>query len=210
MSESVSNNKANKKGYTPPKGRPTPKRVEQEIARGVRRDPSGMTDAQRRQKRKELKASMSKQEWKEYKKKEREEHRANLKRNQERMAAGDERFLMERDRGDERRFVRDWVDSHRFLNEWIMPVLLVMLLFMFIGIYNPTVSTISTFVGMAVIAVFLVEGVTIGRRANKAVRNKFPQSTEPGFGLGMYAYSRANQPRKWRTPKPRVSVGDNV
>ncbi|QNE90457.1 DUF3043 domain-containing protein [Corynebacterium incognita] len=203
-------NKSYPKGYTPPKGRPTPKRVEQEIARGVRRDPHGMTDAQRRQNRKELKASMSKQEWKEYKKKERAERQAETKRAQERMAAGDERYLMERDRGEERRYVRDWVDSKRFLNEWIMPMLLVMLLCMFIGIYSPQVSTVATLLGVVVIVVFGAEGVIIGRRANKAVLEKFPNSTEPGFGLGMYAYSRANQPRKWRTPKPRVAVGDTV
>ena len=62
-----------RKGYTPPKGRPTPKRSEQEIARGVKRDPNGMSDAQRYQHRKDMKKSMSKDEWKEYKKKERQE-----------------------------------------------------------------------------------------------------------------------------------------
>ena len=59
------------KGYTPPKGRPTPKRHEQEIKRGVVRDPNAMSRAQASQKRKEMKASMSKEEWKEYKKQER-------------------------------------------------------------------------------------------------------------------------------------------
>lgn len=50
------------KGYTPPKGRPTPKRDEQEIARGVKRDPRGVSSAQLAQNRKKLKASMSKEE----------------------------------------------------------------------------------------------------------------------------------------------------
>ena len=50
------------KGYTPPKGRPTPKRHDQEVKRGVVRDPDNMTQAQRAQKNKELKASMSKEE----------------------------------------------------------------------------------------------------------------------------------------------------
>ena len=33
------------KGYTPPKGRPTPKRIDQEIKRGVVRDPNAATPA---------------------------------------------------------------------------------------------------------------------------------------------------------------------
>lgn len=55
------------KGYTPPKGRPTPKRHEQEIKRGVIRDPDALTPAQRSQRNKDLKASMTKEEWKAYK-----------------------------------------------------------------------------------------------------------------------------------------------
>ena len=64
------------KGYTPPKGRPTPKRIDQEIKRGVVRDPNAATPAQIRQREKELKKTMSKEEWKAHKKKVREENRA--------------------------------------------------------------------------------------------------------------------------------------
>ncbi|WP_235923177.1 DUF3043 domain-containing protein [Corynebacterium lizhenjunii] len=201
---------APRKGYTPPKGRPTPTRAEQEIARGVRRDPRGMSDAQRYQHRKELKKSMSKQEWKEYKREERAESR---KRNQEiqaRMSAGDERYLLPRDKGEVRRFVRDWVDSRRFVNELVMPAAIVMLVTLFVGMYSPSFAQVSSIVAMAVIVIFAIEGVWLGRKANNAVRLKFPGTTEAGFGLGFYAYSRASQPRKWRTPKPQVSRGAKV
>ncbi|MDO5031357.1 DUF3043 domain-containing protein [Corynebacterium sp.] len=198
------------KGYTPPKGRPTPKRDAQEIARGVKRDPNGMSDAQRYQHRKELKKSMSKEEWKEFKRKEREESRERNKVMQERMAAGDERYLLARDRGEVRRYVRNWVDSRRFLNEWVMPFAIVLLILMFFGTANPNLSNIISIASMAVILVFAVEGVMLARRCNNAVRIKFPGTTEAGFGLGFYAYSRASQPRKWRTPRPQVERGANV
>ena len=79
------------KGYTPPKGRPTPKRDEQEIARGVKRDPRGVSSAQLAQNRKKLKASMSKEEWKQYKQQEREQRREQNRDTQGRKARGDER-----------------------------------------------------------------------------------------------------------------------
>jgi len=192
------------KGYTPPKGRPTPKRNEQEIAKGVRRDPRGMSSAQFAQNRKKLKQSMSKEEWKDYKKQEREERREQNRITQERMASGDERYLMPRDKGEVRAFVRDWVDSRRFINEWAMPAALVMLLIMFLGTVAPSFANISAMAAMVFIVVLLVEGVYLGRSSNKAVRKAFPGTTEAGVSLGFYAYSRATQPYKWRTPRPRV------
>lgn len=193
------------KGYTPPKGRPTPKRSEQEIAKGVRRDPNGMSPAQYSQRRKELKASMSKEEWKEFKAKERQERREQNRRAQEKMASGDERYLMPRDKGPVRAFVRDWVDSRRFINEWAMPAALLLLLVMFVGSYAPQFANITSIVSMIFIVVLAVEGLFIGRRANAAVRKEFPGTPEAGVSLGFYAYSRATQPYRWRTPRPRVN-----
>ncbi|KAA8725809.1 DUF3043 domain-containing protein [Corynebacterium phocae] len=198
------------KGYTPPKGRPTPKRVEQEIKRGVRRDPSGVSAAQRHTNRKKLKQSMSKQEWKEFKKKERAERREHDKHVQERMAAGDERYLMPRDKGEVRRFVRDWVDSRSFINEWVMVVAIVLMVLLFVSTAAPNFANWLTIASMVVIVVFAVEGVYLARKCNNAVRVNFPGTTEAGFNLGFYAYSRASQPRKWRTPRPQVERGAKI
>ena len=208
--EKTAAEKTHRKGYTPPKGRPTPKRDAQEIARGVKRDPQGMSDAQRHQHRKELKASMSKEEWKDYKRKERQESRARRNEAQERMAAGDERYLLARDKGEVRRYVRDWIDSRRFLNEWVMPFALVLFVLMFVIGSNPNLANITSIAAMVVIAVFAIEGFWLARKCNNAVRLKFPGTTEAGFGLGFYAYSRATQPRKWRTPRPQVERGAAV
>lgn len=198
------------KGYTPPKGRPTPKRHDQEVKRGVVRDPTAMSKPQQAQKRKELKASMSKEEWKEYKKQERAERRERNKEIQARMDAGDEQYLMERDQGDVRRYVRDWVDSRRFLANYMLPTMVVLLAIMLLGTFLPRVAEILSLVSMIFIVAIFVEAVLIGRRANRAVREKFPETDETGFGLGMYAYSRASQPRGWRTPKPQVAIGSKA
>lgn len=198
------------KGYTPPKGRPTPKRHDQEVKRGVVRDPNALSSAQAAQRRKELKKSMSKQEWKDYKKTEREERRAQNKQLQARMDAGDERYLMDRDKGEVRRYVRDWVDARRFISNYVMPGAFVLLIIMLVGQFMPQVATVLSAVSMVFILAVFVEGIVIGKRANNAVRNKFPDSSDRGFGLGMYAFSRASQPRNWRTPKPQVAIGASV
>ena len=198
------------KGYTPPKGRPTPKRMEQEVAKGVRRDPHSMSSGQAYKRRKELKKSMSKQEWKDYKAQERAERRERNRKVQERMAAGDERYLLARDKGEVRAYVRDWVDSRRYFNEWAMPAALVLLLVMFVGTILPSVTPISTALAMVFIIVLLVEGIWLARRCNNAVRVKFPGTTEAGVSLGFYAYGRATQPFKWRTPRPRVEHGSKI
>ncbi|MEZ2120898.1 MULTISPECIES: DUF3043 domain-containing protein [unclassified Corynebacterium] len=200
------------KGYTPPKGRPTPKRKEVERERGIIRDPvdNPQTLRQMRERKKALKASMTKQEYKAYKKRERDERAARRREVQKHIDAGDDRYLQDRDKGDERRFVRDWVDSQRFFNSLVMPVALVLLVIMFTSQYYPVVANALTLIAMAVILMFFIEGVVIARRVNRATRERFPGSTAPGVSLGFYAYSRATQPRKLRTPKPRVTVGAEV
>lgn len=200
------------KGYTPPKGRPTPKRKEVELERGVIRGSSlaPTTPQQQRQKRKELKASMTKEEWKEHKRKEREESRRRQRDAQAAMDRGEERYLLPRDKGPERAFGRDWVDSRRFINNWLMPFALVLLLSMFITNGFPEAAGIVSLVSMAAILLLAVEGIIIGRRANRALRSEFPDTTQGGIGFGFYAYARATQPRRWRSPKPRVELGTAV
>lgn len=198
------------KGYTPPKGKPTPTRREREISRGVIRDPSATSAAQAGQRRKELKKSMSKEEWKEYKRKERAETRERNRLHRERLDSGDERYLMERDKGDERRYARNWVDSKRFFNNLFMPFAVVLLVALFFLSFAPDVYEVLSGILWVAIVAFLIEGLIIGRRVNKATRLKFPETTETGFRLGFYAWSRATQPRKWRTPRPQVEIGDTV
>ena len=199
------------KGYTPPKGRPTPKRRDVEIERGIIRDRNAPASAaQASAQRRELKKSMSKDEWKAYKNRERAENRKRQQEVQKAMDDGDERYLLARDQGPERRFVRDWVDSRRFVNNWVLPVALGLLVIMFIGTFAPEAANIMSLIAMALMLVFFVEGVWAGMAANRAVRERFPGTTATGIGLGFYTYSRMTQPRKWRSPKPRVAVGDKV
>ncbi|WP_197714710.1 DUF3043 domain-containing protein [Corynebacterium alimapuense] len=207
VTDSVHSGESRPKSYTPPKGRPTPRRRDVEIERGVMRDPAGPSGGLLgNAKNKELKKSMSKEEWKEHKRRERAKSREQSQAVNAAMDRGEEKYLLPRDKGVERRFVRDWIDSRRFLNNYVMPVALGLLVILFIGTWLPTVANVMSLFAMILMFAFFMEGVWLARRANRATRAKFPNTSAAGFGLGFYAYSRATQPRKWRSPKPQVEI----
>lgn len=202
----------NPKAFTPKKGHATPKRKDVERERGINTGPvdAPASYSEMRRRRKEMKASMTKEEYKAYKQKERDQRNARNKEIQDKMDAGEEQYLLERDRGPERRFLRDWVDSRHMLSSWLMPVMLVLLVFMFIGLRQPMISNTASIVGMIIMLIFLIEGIYQGRKATRAVREHFPNSTLKGWTLGFYAWTRASQPRRLRTPKPQVEAGTNI
>ncbi|MFT4088851.1 MAG: DUF3043 domain-containing protein, partial [Gordonia sp. (in: high G+C Gram-positive bacteria)] len=52
--------------------------------------------------------------------------------------------------------------------------------------------------------------IILGRTINKRVVEAFPDTTDTGFKLGFYGFTRAMQLRMMRAPRPRVAVGDKV
>ena len=135
------------------------------------------------------------------------ERRAAATLRRERMAAGDDKYLLPRDKGPVRAYVRDLIDSRRNLVGMFMPAALILIVTMFV---SPAVQFIVTF-AMLIMMIFMVgEGVYLGKMVNKRVRERFPESTDGGFKLGWYGFTRASQIKKMRLPKPRVKPGDAV
>lgn len=188
------------------KGKPTPKRRDQERARGMRQGPvtAPVTRKEARTRRKAAEANMTKEERKAAKAEARDarEERRQL------MMEGDDRYVLSRDRGDVRRFARDWVDTHRRLINWFMPLALFVIIFQLIP--DPTLMMYSQTLFLVLIAVVIVDGILLGRTVNRAVRDRFPDTEDTGFGMGWYAVMRATQPRMLRTPKPRRRPGDAI
>lgn len=196
MAESV---ESHTRGYTPGKGRPTPKRKE---AEGKRRGPVAppprtMREAMKRNR--ELRKSNPV---------DKEERRRLAKERQERMAAGDDRYLLPRDKGPVKAYVRDLVDSRRHFLGAFMP--LAILVFVVLLVPYPVIQQYVTLLCMAALLVMAVEGYFNGRRIARLARAKFPKENINGRSLGWYAFVRASQIRKLRMPKPRVKVGDTV
>ena len=105
---------------TAPKGKPTPKRSEASRKRGPVA-PAPLTAAEARRRRKELGGpKLSREE----KKAQRSERRSEMSQRREKMMAGEDAYLLPRDRGEVRRYVRDVVDSRRNLLGLFMPAAL--------------------------------------------------------------------------------------
>lgn len=186
---------------TPGKGRPTPKRRDAEAKRRGPVAPAPLTAKEARARRKATRGS------KEERKVAAAERRADAADRRARMLAGEDKYLLPRDKGPVRAYVRDIVDSRRNLVGLFMPLALILILAMFL---SPVIQSYVT-LGMLVMMLFMAgEGYFLGRMINNRVRERFPDSTDGGFKLGWYAFVRASQIRKMRAPKPRVSPGDAV
>lgn len=187
---------------TAPKGRPTPKR---DTAR--RRGPvapAPMTAAEARKRRKELRPKLSRAE----RKQRRQLLQERRTENRQRMMAGEEQYLLDRDKGPVRRYVRDVVDARRNLLGLFMPSAFVLL---FLTLSMPLAVQRYVSLGLLVLLLAMaIDAVLLGRKVNRLVDEKFPQHTDPRWRLSLYAAGRASQLRRMRAPKPQVNRGDSV
>ncbi|MEU6643843.1 DUF3043 domain-containing protein [Saccharomonospora sp. NPDC046836] len=188
-----------RKGYTPSKGKATPKRREAENKRRgpVAPPPRTTREAMRRNRELRKQNPVTK-----------EERREAAKERRERMMAGDERYLLPRDRGPVKAYVRDLVDSRRNVLGLFMP--LAILVFVSLLVPVPAIQQYATLVTTVLLIGMVVEGFLNGRRIAKLVRQRFPNETVRGGSIGWYAFVRASQLRRLRMPKPRIKPGDPI
>lgn len=190
---------------TGPKGRPTPKRSE--ARRSAKKGPvvpAPMTASEARARRKKLKGpKLSREE----RQAERTVSRARMTERRERMMAGEEAYLLPRDQGPVRRYVRNVVDARRNVLGLFMPSALALLFVMF------AVPQLQFYISPAMLilmALMTIDGVVLARKVGKLVDEKFPGNTESRWKLGLYAAGRASQMRRMRAPRPQVKHGAKV
>lgn len=119
------------------------------------------------------------------------------------MKTGEDRYLLARDKGPVRRFVRDFVDTRWSAVELMIPVLVLSMVLGYSG--NAQASIISTYLLMVMFVIVLVEMTALRFRIRKEVAKRFPG--EPLKGLAYYSIMRAMQIRFLRLPKPQVKRG---
>ncbi|MFF5566729.1 DUF3043 domain-containing protein [Streptomyces sp. NPDC012623] len=167
-----------------PKGRPTPKRSEAESQR--RRASTTPTDR---------KTAMKRQ---------REARRADLTRQREALASGDERYLPARDKGPVRRFVRDFVDSRFAIAEFFLPLAVVILVLSMVRV--GALQNIALLLWLGVIVLIVIDSIGIWLRLKKQLAVRFPDT--PKRGAVAYGLMRTLQMRRLRLPKPQVKRGE--
>ena len=124
------------------------------------------------------------------------------------MRSGDERFLMARDRGPERRLVRDIVDSRR--NVGVLFLLMALVYAASIFVPSIRIKAAATSLWLAVLALLVVDSVVLGLRIRRLVRERFPDTKQSMRSLVFYGVTRATMVRRWRAPKAQVPVGSRV
>jgi hypothetical protein len=165
------------------KGRPTPTRREKEEAR--KRPLVANDRTERRRQERVARAAAS--------------ERARIG-----MANGDEKYLPARDRGPQRRFVRDYVDARWGIGELMLPFIAVF----FITSFAPPDSFILIIGFMAMWAVLIasiLEAVFVGAIVKKKLVAKFGRADR---GVRMYAALRGFYFRRMRLPKAQVQRGE--
>jgi len=168
------------------KGRPTPTRKEAEAAARARRKPP--------RNRKEAAAA------------DRARRSEATSRARAGIRNGEERYLPQRDKGPERRFIRDFVDARFSFIDLMMPLLLVMVLLGWSG--NPTMQAWSSTVLLFTLMFLVVDIVTIRFRLRRELKARFPDSTHKGATF--YAATRAMNMKFMRMPKPQVKIGQRL
>ena len=142
-----------------------------------------------------------------------DEKRAMASSNRERMMSGDDKYLLARDRGKVRAYVRDLVDSRRNVAGILLPI--AVLSFVILLIPVPVLQAYGPLVLLVAIAAAVIDSVIFGRQMSRKVRDKFPNGDDSGLStkgssLGFYAFNRACLIRRWRVPRSRVNPGDVV
>ncbi|MBY0441338.1 MAG: DUF3043 domain-containing protein [Mycobacteriaceae bacterium] len=190
---------------TAPKGRPTPKRSDGQ--HGTKRGPvvpAPMTAAQARARRKAIaRPKLSRQERQAAK----AARRSQLTDRRQRMMAGEEGYLLPRDQGPVRRYVRDVVDSRRNVLGLFLPSLFVL---MFVSFGVPQLQIYLSPAMLVLMFAMATDAMILSRKISKLVDIKFPGNTESRWKLGLYAAGRASQLRRTRAPRPQVERGSLV
>jgi hypothetical protein len=127
------------------------------------------------------------------------------------MASGDERYLPRRDRGPQRKFVRDYVDARWNIGELMVPLMLIVIVMTFadtLYVSGLTLAEIGVLTMWAFIILVFIDGYVLNFLIRRRVKQKFGvENVERG--LGWYAAMRALQLRPMRMPKPQVRRGQS-
>ncbi len=168
------------------KGRPTPKRKEAQAAVKVSSLAPASTKAEKKRSKDQARAARLLQ------------RQAYLR--------GDENALPLRDRGPEKKFVRNYIDSRRSIGEYFLPIIGFVLVLSLIPFSAFAVAGIV--IMYSVLLVSIVDGFFLSRKIKSEITTRFPDKNTKG--LGLYGWLRSTQMRRMRAPKPQVKAGDKV
>ena len=116
------------------------------------------------------------------------------------MMAGDDKYLLGRDQGPQRKIAREVIDGRYTLIEGLMPLMVVFLVVT--SMTPPAANNIITLVMIIALVVVTVEATLMHRRIATRIKDKLGGTTKLQKGTWFYVFTRGMQPRPLRIPKP--------
>jgi len=116
------------------------------------------------------------------------------------MANGEEKYLPVRDRGPQKRFVRDYVDARFSVGEMLVPAMFVVIILTLFPQPEVQVFGLMALWGFFIIAA--IDAILLGIRLRRKIVEKFGESRAEK--VRWYAAMRSLQLRIMRLPKPQV------
>lgn len=116
------------------------------------------------------------------------------------MMAGDEKYLLGRDQGPQRKIAREIIDGRYTLIEGLMPLMVMFLLVT--SFTPPSANNIITLVMILALVVVSIEASLMHRMIGARIKEKMGASTKMQKGTWFYVFTRGMQPRPLRIPKP--------
>lgn len=120
------------------------------------------------------------------------------------MAKGEEKYLPMKDKGVQRRYIRDYVDARWSVGELIIPVMFLVIILTFIK--DAAVQNIAIFALWGFFLVAVIDCVIAGMIIQRKFTAKFG-AEKVQKGNRWYTAMRALQLRPMRLPKPQVKRG---
>jgi hypothetical protein len=118
------------------------------------------------------------------------------------MANGDEKYLPARDKGAQRRYVRDYVDARFSIGELMIPVMLIVIVMTLIP--EPMIAVVSVIVLWGFFILAVLDCILAGLFVSRRLAAKFGGKDKVQRGTRWYTAMRALQMRPMRLPKPQV------
>lgn len=122
------------------------------------------------------------------------------------MSNGEERYLPTRDKGPQRRYARDYVDSQWTIGEFLIPVFVLF----FVATLVIPAATWLFFPLYGYLALTIVDGLIRAAIIRRRLAAKLGDRSKVERGLNLYVVMRASQFRNLRVPKPQVRRGTRI
>jgi hypothetical protein len=118
------------------------------------------------------------------------------------MANGEQKYLPARDKGEQKKYVRDYVDARISVGEGLIPVMVLVIILTFFN--NVVVQTSAMLLLYVFFAGAIIDALVIGQILTKRINAKYGDRAEK---VRWYTAMRAFQLRLMRLPKPQVKRG---